>query len=370
MTLVIVGAMLAPWLFLLTARRNWHVWARNAFIRGAVIAAAGLAASSEPFVAPIALSVLLRWSTLSRLVPVVIWSAILGVWFLGQHLHPSGFIAAAWLTLSLVNVGLVALQFIGQWILLPNWAADGIDKTGEGVGTFGHRTMCAGFLALTLPLAWLAPSPWRWVLVALICVGLWLTSSWLAWLAVLNAIALLIPQTAWVILGVEATGCVLGVVGLLAWRRWRPGSALESWYWTLTEPLERWTSRGRSLDSVIQRLEVWAAYIRIWRCWPNWLLGRGDGSSFHESVEVQGSLARRMVGYPHNEIVSLAYEHGVFGLAALALFAWRMIPMLHAGDPWSATVVAGSVLMLGMHTAHIAPLGGTWWLAAAMVAGR
>lgn len=364
MVFVIAGAMLAPWLFLLTARRNWHVWARNAFVRGAAVAGAGFAASAEPFTAPIALSVLLRWTHVGRLTPVLIWAAILGVWFLGLALGPSALVAGAWLVLGLVNVVFVVLQCLASRVAVPSWLADGMDLMGEGVGTFGHRTMCAGFLALVLPLAWLVPSPWRWLLVAAIATGLWLTSSWLAWLAVMNALALLLPAVAWPILGLELAACMLGVFGIWTWRR-RP-----EWYIALTAPLERWTLRGRSLDSVVQRLDVWCAYLRVWRRWPNWLFGRGDGSSHDESVQVQAGVQHRMIGYPHNEIVSLAYEHGVFGLLALGLFAWRVVPALQAGDPWSAVVVAGAVLMLGMHTAHIAPLGGTWWLAAAMVAGR
>src|SRR3990167_150803 len=359
MTIVIVGAMLAPWLFLLTARRGWHVWARNAFVRGA-----GAAVSVEPFMAPLALSVLLRWTDVSRLVPVMIWAAIFGVWFLGLALGPSGLVAAAWLTLALVNVGFVVLQCLGQRVAVPAWLADGVDKMGEGFGTFGHRTMCAGFLALVLPLCWLIPAPWRWLLVALLGLGLWLTSSWLAWLATLGALPALIPALWLPFLGLALLAVLGGCAALWAWSR-APG-----WYHLLMRPIERWTLRGASLDSVVQRLEVWRAYGRVWRRWPNWLLGRGDGSSHEEAVQVQAGVQHRMVGYPHNEIVSLAYEHGLFGLAALGLFAWRVVPALHAGDPWSAMVIAGGVLMLGMHTAHIAPLGGTWWLAAAMVAGR
>ena len=364
MTVVLVGAMLAPWLFLLTARRNWHVWARNAFVRGAAVAGAGFAASAEPFTAPLALSVLLRWTDFGRLTPILIWSAIIGVWFLGSALGPSGLVAVAWLTLAVVNVGFVVLQCLGQRVAVPAWLADGVDKMGEGVGTFGHRTMCAGFLALVLPLCWLIPPPWRWGLVAVLALGLWLTSSWLAWLATLGALVALMPTLRLSLLGLGAFAVLGGCAALWAWYR------APAWYRLLTAPVERWTLRGASLDSVVQRLEVWWAYGRVWRRWPNWLLGRGDGSSHHEAVEVQGTLTHKMVGYPHNEIVSLAYEHGVFGLAALGLFAWRVVPALHAGDPWSATVIAGGVLMLGMHTARIAPLGGTWWLAAAMVAGR
>src|SRR3990167_7214102 len=302
MTIVIVGAMLAPWLFLLTARRGWHVWARNAFVRGAAVMGAGAAVSVEPFMAPLALSVLLRWTDVSRLVPVMIWAAIFGVWFL--------------------------------------------------------------VLALVLPICWLIPAPWRWLLVALLGLGLWLPSSWLAWLATLGALPALIPALWLPFLGLALLAVLGGCAALWAWSR-APGL-----YHLLMRPIERWTLRGASLDSVVQRLEVWRAYGRVWRRWPNWLLGRGDGSSHEEAVQVQAGVQHRMVGYPHNEIVSLAYEHGLFGLAALGLFAWRVVPALHAGDPWSAMVIAGGVLMLGMHTAHIAPLGGTWWLAAAMVAGR
>jgi hypothetical protein len=364
MALVIVGAMLAPWLFLLTARRNWHVWARNAFVRGAAVAGAGYAAAAEPFLAPLALSVLLRWTDVGRIASVMIWAAILGVWFLGRALGPSTPVAAAWLMLAMVNVVFIVLQSVAQRMAVPAWLADGMDRQGEGVGTFGHRTMCAGFLALTLPLAWLVPAPWFWPLVALLALGLWLTSSWLAWLATLAALAALIPALRLPFLALGAVVAVGGSVALWAWYR------APTCYRLLTWPLERWTLRGASLDSVVQRLEVWGAYGRTWRRWPNWLLGRGDGSSHDESVQVQAGVRHKMVGYPHNEIVSLAYEHGVFGLAALGLFAWRLVPALQAGDPWSAVVIAGAVLMLGMHTAHIAPLGGTWWLAAAMVAGR
>lgn len=365
MAFVIVGVMLAPWVILLTARRNWHVWARNVFIRSAACIAAGLAASWEPWIAPLALSVLLRWDGVAGLVPVLIWSAIFGMWFLGQALGPSSLVAAAWLTLAVLNVGLVVLQHVSMRFAVPAWLADGLDGMAEGTGTFGHRTVCGGFLAVTLPLCWLAPEPWRWALVALLAVGLWLTASWLAWLGVCAALGAMIPGARLSLIVLGAFVAVGGSVALWTWRR------SPAWYfWVMRPTLDRWTQRGSSLDSIVQRLDVWRAYGRTWARWPNWLLGRGDGSSFHESVAVQGGVSQRMVGYPHNEVVTLAYEHGLFGVVALGLFLARLLPALAGGDPWSAAVIAGGVLMLGMHTAHIAPLGATWWLAAAMVTGR
>ena len=365
MALVILGAMLAPWLFLLTARRGAHVGVRNAFVRGAAVGGWALAAVHEPMFAPLGLSVLLRWSDASRLTAVAIWAAIVGVWFVGQLLQPSALIAAAWLTLAVGNCVLLVLQALGTRGRLPEALAAGVDGMVEYAGTFGQRTACAAYLALALPLCWLAPTPWRWALVAALTVGLWLTSSWLAWLATGTALAVLLPGARLPILGLEALALLVGVLALWSWAQ------APAWYfWVMRRTLDRWTVRGSSLDSVVQRFAVWAAYGRAWRRWPNWLLGRGDGSALEEAVVVQAGIRERMIGYPHNELVTLAYEHGCFGLLAVALFAWRVAPALQAGDPWSATVVAGGVLMLGMHAGHIAPVGGPWWLAAAMVAGR
>jgi hypothetical protein len=216
--------------------------------------------------------------------------------------------------------------------------------------------MAAGFLALVLPLA--VASPGSVVLVPMIVAGLVVTCSWAAFLAAAVGLLVGAPHgvaiAAWVGLGGFAVLLALG---------WRSG---HRW-------LAGWTTRGDTLDTAWARWRMWGVLWAIWRRWPVWLVGRGFGRTPGD-LAYSGSLwperGWHRAGHAHNELVEWVYETGVPGLVAVGFLAWAVVPRMAWGDPWSGLIAAGAVLMLGTYAARVVPVGGTWWIACALVAGR
>src|SRR3989304_5802032 len=106
----------------------------------------------------------------------------MGVW-LGLLVPAWAFQTALWLTLSvgIVQVAMGVVQW-RQWPRLRLWVL----ATREGMihGTLGHRTGYGIYLAMLTPLALgIVPWPWNWALVGVLSVGVLLSNSLVAGLA-------------------------------------------------------------------------------------------------------------------------------------------------------------------------------------------
>jgi len=263
---------------------------------------------------------------------VLRWAAIVGTWFAVRAIPAEWlpWIVRGWLGWAGVQVGLIVMQ---RW-----WRSRLPAALGEPrlpYGTFGQRTLCAGYLALMVPFA---PS-WLWPALG---VGLWLTGpSWGA----LGALAGGFFVLGGYLVGMAVAGSlVLGALGL--W--WAP--ILRG------RKLLEWTPRGDSLDSLKGRLEIVWLMLRHWRA-----AGQGPGTTFLAVARWHAASRRQLPLDPgdhvHNDAMQLWWEYGWAGAATVLLAAYRIGSGLHWGDPWSAAAVVGAGLCLTSLPLRVAPLG-------------
>jgi hypothetical protein len=331
--LLVLAAGLIPCLYLPGVTREDRAWTRDVWLRGLLLLGVPVLAWWEPWLAPLALYVAIRWDRLEVTIlsprghagvgSVVTWAAIGVTWWLALSLPASGW----WLVVLLW--GVVAW---GQAVLMVvQWWHYGLEPRG----TLGQRTLAGGLFALTIPLlpAWATIGP---------LVGLYLSGpSWVAVAALCAAPVVLWPL--WGALGVSAAIALVAVLWLL------PGRILEH------------TPRGDSLDGLRVRGRLLRLAWRDWRRDRTWLWGTGP-----ERMQrvTWGWQARGHEIDPfsvlHCEPAQMASDYGVLGVAAMALFAWRVGSHLQWGDPWSAAAVAGGVLCLGTFPCRVAPVGLVW----------
>lgn len=106
------------------------------------------------------------------------------------------------------------------------------------------------------------------------------------------------------------------------------------------------TPRGSSLDSLWQRVLITKLLLQSFcrRAWFPW----GYGPRSMERAIIRWGAVHGVnsipLGQPHNEILHLAYEYGLCGVASMAIAAALVLPKLSLGDPWSAAWCAGVVL--------------------------
>ena len=279
------------------------------------------------------------------------WVAIVGTWFAVRAI-PAGmlrWVVLAWLTWAGVQIGLVVFQWRWRRFLESGWHPSNFRTVLIRVavalptelreprlpyGSFGQRTLCAGYLALMVPFA----PFWAWPALGL---GLWFTGpSWGALGALAGGLFLLGGYAS-----MAVGGCVLlGALGL--W--WAPI--------LLGRKLLEWTPRGDSLDSVRGRLETVWLMLRHWQA-----AGQGPGTTFLAVARWHAASGRRLPLDPsdhvHNDAVQLWWEYGWAGAATILLAAYRIGSGLHWADPWSAAAVIGAGLCLTSLPLRVAPLG-------------
>ena len=297
-------------------------WSRDRWLAGTITVTIIWLATQEPVLAVAALAAVAQWQGPAQVPALIVWAAILGMWFLVAALPTSG---APWLrwgfaAAAVLHAGVCAAQRL--WLLTHGRPLGAYHV----LGLLGHRTFAAGAMVLTLPFTW----PW---LTIPVLGGLLITESWLGWVAAAAALSVLAPWT----VGVGAILCAVVL--------WVP------WVW----------HRHSLLDSVRVRL---GTYRVLWRA-LTWR-GRGPGSA--EWLMNRSNAPH--AGLAHCEPLVYAVEYGAVGVLAMALLLVRVVPHLRIGDPWSAAVVGGLILMLGSTPAHVPQLGALWWAQVAWVATR
>ncbi len=292
----------------------------------------------EPWLGVIGLWFAACWTGPGDLTALEVWLAIAGTWVAGLVLMPLAADGIRW-----------ALLAVAGWQVALMTLRRGRGRTR---GSLPSPALTGCYLALVAPLCpW-----WGWPALAW---GLWLTGpSWLAVVALCAASWTWLPYPmGWVPLALCSAVLVAWLVSRRLGGRWR---------WL------EWTPRGDSLDAVALRWRIWRAMGQGMATWAHWPFGCGPGSTgvdlkrWYTSTGVKGG---ELPGSALNEPLQLAYEYGVFGVAALALFAWRVGPHLGV-DPWSGVVLTGAILALGHEPMRILPLGLPWLLACAEVTGR
>lgn len=169
---VALGCVLAPTLPLAYSHPAGLIRLRDWWLRGVALVAILVA---PLWLAPIAAWYAWRWPQEAepwRWVPrVAVWTGLAITWGLMSRLEPAWWpwVARGWVVVAAGHVGLMAWR---AWHK-AGWRGFGQRQTA----TVGTPVMEAALLALTAPFwPW-----WGWPWLAL---GLWLTSSWAAWLAI------------------------------------------------------------------------------------------------------------------------------------------------------------------------------------------
>lgn len=287
---------------------------------------------------------LLRWRSSAVLPSLITWAGIGATWWLLRSLPELAWtlLPYAWAGLALAHVTWIVLQRLKTKMPRP-W------------GVLASPPCCAMVIALLAPFALAL----HWSLAVPLAVGLWLTSSWLAILATLIALPVLFPVLtyfvyAWVVVLVAAL--------ILELRR-RPAGAEGS---TLVDRrVWDFMPRGRSLDGLRVRANVWRVIWAVWRHegWWAWVKGRGP---YTLNPAMQRWAYRYNVPLPEgdafNDGLQHVHEYGLLGLTAIALFCWPVVIHLRLGDPWSAAWIVGAILSLG-HWPMRWPTTGVVWLA-------
>jgi O-antigen ligase/polysaccharide polymerase Wzy-like membrane protein len=361
MKTVVLVAMCAglPLLWLRSLKLPARHLVRDRAVQAALWATALWLLWVEPFLGVAGISVLLRWfdhadySTRDYQPVLWVWLLAVGLWF-GARSIPANYreiVAAVWLAWALIQGALVW----GQWFERSGWLA----SLPAHAGTFGQRATLGVYLALVFPLAFLFPSPARWLLAAGLLAAQVLPASWLGLLAMTVAACVLAPKAAlWLLLGLGAS--TLFVLGSWKWKI--AARTRDSW-------IDQVTTRGGSLDSVIVRLQHWQRLWLVWRQWPAWLTGRGIGRGLRDTLRVQVGIGDPIQkGHAHNDWIEFAYEHGLMGILAIALLMHRISTGLQWEDPWSASAVAGAVIASGTYSTRLAPLAAPWWCVLAWTA--
>lgn len=331
--------------------------AMNQWLRWGLVGASAAAWRQAPFLIPIAVYLAARWpktlitTTTARfpheqLPSVMAWVGIGATWLAVQAAPPLLFEVApvAW---AAVGTG-HALVMLWQRLLKG--------PGGRIYGGLAQRTMAGAFFAMAL-----AVGPW-WTWGGLL-LGLWLSGpSWVAALAFAAAACVRWPAAApWVGAGLAAA------VSLVVVERLQKNARIRRGLWGFSL-VERLTPRGDTLDTLRERgkMLAWAAVTmaegRLW------LWGSGPGTMGRITRQWAGRSNSEPLGNLHCEPAQVVFEYGLFGLAALVLFSWRVASGLELGDPWSAGVVAGAVVALGSLPCRIAPVGVVWLILCAGVA--
>ena len=228
-------------------------------------------------------------------IPAVTWAIVIGV---------------------VVQVALALVQTLLAMAAGQNWHV--VRESARG--TVGNRVVLGCLCALALPLAtiwWVAP----------LVVGLALTRSFSALVAAGVAAVVLVPSAWWIV----------GAVGALAWagmqyRRPTPVAGMHS--------------------RVILAALCWKQMRRAG--WRTRLLGFGSGSFFRSSKWwMSNRQTTELFKHAHNDAVQGAFEWGLIGLGAIALFAGTLFIRGGIGAPMTAALAAVAVNALFQFPLHL-----------------
>lgn len=331
--LIALAIALVPAIPILQVSNSQLAKARSYWLLGLLTLAICWLAWSELWLALIGFVFLCRWRSHQPLASLVQWVGIGASWFLLLTIPLAAWewVVFGWLAVALWQVKLL----IERWWLVRR----------RMVGTLGSPPLTGIYLALVWALA-----PWFvWPVLAL---GVVVTSSILAGVAVAIAVVWLYPWTWVLFLGVGfAVTIAWGISPAVCGRR-----------------ILEWTLRGDTLDSWWARWYAWRVILHDFRHSPqHWLTGHGPNAA---QKTLRSWASRIHVELPHevtNEALHLTYEYGVIGgLAALA-FVVRVGPHLMLGDPWSAAWLAGALMSFGHWPCRHVLLGLVWLAISARV---
>jgi hypothetical protein len=132
--------------------------------------------------------------------------------------------------------------------------------------------------------------------------------------------------------------------------------------------IDRWLShyivRGIGLDGLRARTIAWLGLVTgmTWR-------GHGPGGTSHALMHgnIRAGLVGIHGGHAHNDLLEYLYDYGLLGGCVVLLAVWRIAPHLRVGDPVSAAILAGLVLMQGTYVLQSPSTGAPWALLTAWV---
>lgn len=216
-------------------------------------------------------------------------------------------------------------------------------------GTIGHRTGLGIYLAMLIPLAFLAGPLWAWPLVGWFALGVALSTSSLASLAAVTGFLWVQPQ--WWPIAILILA--VGVIGRMV--KWHP----------IHKRLGI-----RSMDHLwIGRVAIWKQTVK--RVKHAWLLGHGPGSfDLHGRTWNREAGLREVYREAHNDYLEFFYEHGLVGFLAGAWFLWAIWGGIGWRDPATGTLVAFAVAMLANFPCRVATLASVPLIAMTMILQR
>ena len=284
-----------------------------------------------------------------RLAGGTLWPLVaMGIW-LGLQVPSWAFQGALWavLAVGVIQVAMgVGQRWGSRWVLATN-------RAGQVHGTLGHRTGYGIYLAMLTPLALgLVPWPWNWLLVMMYGVGIVLSDSMVAALAVMAGILWMAPAL-W---SVSLAFVVLGGLyrfGPNAWQRWRTPLQDRDWrpghwgrWYVLTGIVKPW--RGR--------LAVWQATLPRCRQWPQWLIGHGAGAFQMDARRwMSREGLREVYAEAHNDYLEGFYEYGALGALAVGFWLWTVWPSFTAGSQFVGILVTAGMAMTLNFPLRVAP---------------
>ena len=187
-------------------------------------------------------------------------------------------------------------------------------------GSMGNRVIVAAYLAIAAPLA----PPWA---LSLLIGGLAITTSYVGMTAAIIGLAIAHPRWA----------PALFIAALIA----APGL-----YWLRGHPRDSWNERTH-----VWRLSLAMLYAGSW---SQRLFGFGHGSfawfgRYWTARKWTGQCFRQA----HNDLVHLAVEYGLVGVAAVLLWGLNVSRGTFLGDPWTGALVAALVVMMGQFPSYL-----------------
>jgi O-antigen ligase len=283
-------------------------------------------------------------------------------------------IAMAWTLASAAEAAIIILQFAGNT---------------EPVGTIGNRNFAAGYLALSLPLglAWLSGRAKRLPALSADWLVKWmLAGNYVA----LMAAAVLLTQSRAATVVLVAAAAVWGLGRLRARARWLAALCLiaAALAAAFCPAIQR---KAKTLWQTDVRPAIWQGTFHLIAEAP--VLGHGPGSfareyPAHRPAEYfDRPKAAVVTDHAHNELLEVAAEHGLAGLAAFLVVlglgahaAWRVCR--NANDPNLRRLGCGMAFGLAALLCHnLVDVNlrhppnqtllwiGLGWLAAALAAG-
>ena len=226
---------------------------------------------------------------------------------------------------GLVNVGWAIAESQGFW-----WPFRLSEKSSSYVGLFNSSNALGAYLAISLPLLLLLMPKWTRPFVILYGVGLWIAASSMA---VMGATIGLI-FVAFKIYGRRLCLFILGSLTIIF--------LIFAFY------IDHFNVSHKF------RFTIWKASVELALQKP--LFGHGLGSFQHKFNLARLDLwdGKRMWEHPHNEIINLFFEQGLFGVVVVGGFVVVLLSQLWATTQvaYSAVIVSTIVISMGFYPFH------------------